>query len=246
MALDFSRFPFLPALELLRDKAMIPTDSWQEMLEGAHIWGFSVAGATKGDLLIDLHDAVTSHIEEGESGQTFVKIFREIAEKHGWSFKGDPTRRANTILDTNFHSSYSAGRLKQQQALVEHRPFWQYRHGGSMNPRKHHLAWHGMVLPTDDPWWRTHYPPNGYGCKCFVSALSQWDLDRQGLVVDQAPVIETYKWTTKDGREMFVPAGIDPGFDHMPGDKSGADQLQNKIQGWPQELQTFFQEEQKR
>ena len=27
-------------------------------------------------------------------------------------------------------------------------------------------GWDGTVLPLDDPWWSSHSPQNGWGCKC--------------------------------------------------------------------------------
>jgi uncharacterized protein with gpF-like domain len=29
--------------------------------------------------------------------------------------------------------------------------------------RPMHAAWHNTVLPFDHPFWKTHYPPNGWG-----------------------------------------------------------------------------------
>lgn len=47
---------------------------------------------------------------------------------------------------------------------------WVYKHGGSRNPREQHLAWDGMALPADHPFWKTYYPPadNIYNCSCYV------------------------------------------------------------------------------
>ena len=33
--------------------------------------------------------------------------------------------------------------------------------------RPQHLEWDGLVLPVDHPFWKTHAPPNGWGCRCM-------------------------------------------------------------------------------
>ncbi len=100
------------------------------------------------------------------------------------------------------------------------RPYWEYRHGDSAVPRPEHLAWDGLILPADDPWWQTHYPPNGWGCKCKVFALSARDLKRMGKSgPDTAPDNGTYQWTDKKtGETHTVPKGIDPGWDYNVGE----------------------------
>jgi uncharacterized protein with gpF-like domain len=38
-----------------------------------------------------------------------------------------------------------------------------------------------LILRADDPWWKTHYPPNGWGCQCTVHAVSLQELrDKYG------------------------------------------------------------------
>lgn len=92
----------------------------------------------------------------------------------------------------------------------------------SEEPREKHLAWDGLVLRHDDDWWDTHYPPNGWGCKCFVEALSVSNLMRRGKSEpDTAPPIEerTVEVGTRgpNPRTVTVPEGIDPGWDYAPG-----------------------------
>ena len=91
------------------------------------------------------------------------------------------------------------------------------------NPRHQHLAWDGLVLARDDPWWRTHYPPNGWGCQCKVIGLWPRDLARLGKSQpDQAPEVNWIdrligKYSPGGPREVSVPEGIDPGFEYASG-----------------------------
>jgi len=71
----------------------------------------------------------------------------------------------------------------------------------------------GTLLPADDPWWRTHYPPNGWGCKCRVRQVSRREAERLGGVTAR-PASPTREWTNRrTGETMRVPRGIDPGWD---------------------------------
>ena len=67
---------------------------------------------------------------------------------------------------------YSAKRYKQlkDKDLLKVRPYWQYHHDGTQ-ASPCHLQWSGLVLRHDDPWWDTHFPPNGPDCKCWVIAV---------------------------------------------------------------------------
>jgi len=114
------------------------------------------------------------------------------------------------------------GRRAQMAAVAETRPYWRYRHShASVEPRLDHVAWDGLVLAHDDPWWSTHYPPNGWGCKCWVETLSESDLERAGKSGPDTPPGERMVTRTvgrgRARRVVEVPEGIDPGFDYAPG-----------------------------
>lgn len=139
------------------------------------------------DLLADLRAAVDRAIADGTTFETFRKDFERIVADRGWTgWTGEDSRggrawRARTIYDTNLFTAYSAGRHRQMQAVAEHRPYWRYRHSlASVVPRDEHIAWDGMILRHDDPWWGAHSPPNGFGCKCYVETLAERDLQKQG------------------------------------------------------------------
>ena len=171
----------------------------------------------------DLRAAVDKAIAEGTTLATFRKDFDGIFARHGWSYTGGRTWRTRVIYDTNIRSPYAAGRYRQMKEGVDRRPWWRYRHShASENPREHHLAWDGMVLRHDDPWWDTHFPINGWGCKCYVAALNGRDLERLGKEgPDTAPPLNMRTVTVgqrgPSPRTVEVPEGIDPGFGYAPG-----------------------------
>ncbi len=111
--------------------------------------------------------------------------------------------------------------LEAQSLLLS----WRYRHSdASENPRANHLAWDGLTLYADDPWWHSHYPPNGWGCQCYVETLSQRDLERGGKSApDTAPSLEPQLRQVGQGDaavHIEVPKGIDPGWAYAPGKTS--------------------------
>lgn len=223
MATKFGSLPFPEAIETLRGKLNLPTQTWTDLWEGQHARAFTVAGATREELLSDLRGAVTAALEDGETLEQFRSRFDKIVSQHGWSFRGGRNWRTRVIYETNMRTAYQAGRFQQLQAVKARRPFWLYKHSDLVtHPRPLHVAWDGLVLSADDPWWDTHYPPNGWGCRCTVRALSERDLARRGKDgPDQAPPIE---WEDKtvgvrgpNPRSVRVPQGIDPGWAYNVG-----------------------------
>lgn len=52
-------------------------------------------------------------------------------------------------------------------------PFLRYRTVGDARVREEHAGWEGTTLPVNHWWWNTHYPPNGYNCRCEVEQLAE-------------------------------------------------------------------------
>ncbi|WP_240479394.1 PBECR2 nuclease fold domain-containing protein [Pectobacterium carotovorum] len=182
-----------------------------------------VAGANRDDLLADLRTAVEKAITGGTLEQ-FRKEFAAIVRRYGWSYNGGFEWRSRVIYETNLRSSYMAGRFQQLMSMRETHPYWEYVHSDVVEePREEHLAWDGMVLRWDDPWWLYHFPINAWGCQCSVIARTEDDLKRMGKIgPDTAPPItfvERIIGQRSPGgpRTVFVPQGIDPGFEHTPG-----------------------------
>ncbi|MBA1445866.1 MAG: phage minor head protein [Chromatiales bacterium] len=223
MPVKYGSLPFKEAIKFFRGKVNVPTAAWTDIWNEEHDVGFVVAGATKADLISDLRGAVDKVQADGKTLEWFRKNFNSVVEKHGWSYKGGRNWRTRVIYDTNLRQAYNAGRYKQMKAASKTRPYWRYRVSSAVEKhRPEHLAWDGLILPHDDPWFDTHTPQNGWGCKCRIETLSERDLKRLGKESpDTAPEIEWEEKTVgvrgPTPRTVSVPKGIDPGFGYAPG-----------------------------
>lgn len=174
--------PFAQQQAYFRRKVNVPSARWDDLQQAEHAHGFMAAGVTRADVLEDIRSAVQSAIDDGEGFEAFRARFNDILATRGWiggaGDESDARRdwRMRTIYTTNLRTSYMAGRWEQLKAF----PFLRYQHNTVNNPREDHLAWDGKVLATNDPWWNTHYPPNGWGCRCTVTGVGKGRLRALG------------------------------------------------------------------
>ncbi|MFI3186581.1 MAG: phage minor head protein [Methylococcaceae bacterium] len=210
--------PIKEQVDFFRQKLNLPTAHYDDIIQSAHDRAFMVAGAAKADLLDDFRRAIDKAITEGQSIDWFRKEFDKIVEKHGWAYNGERDWRTRIIYTTNIRASYAAGRYAQltNPDLLSVRPYWKYIHNDTVaNPRPLHQSWSGMVLRYDDPFWSTHFPPNGWGCHCRVMAVRPSEY--KGHL---APNDGTYTKVDRYGVTHVLPKGIDYGWDYQPGAKT--------------------------
>jgi uncharacterized protein with gpF-like domain len=219
-AVSSARLPFEEQIGFFRGKVNVPTETWTDLWKAAHDKGFAVAGAQTAELLQDLKEAIDKAISRGTTLEEFRRDFDAIVRKHGWTGwtgSGSAAGRAwrtRVIYQTNLATSYAAGRLKQLRDpdMRRLKPYWMYKHNDSvLHPRPLHVAWSGLTLPAEHPWFATHYPPNGWGCQCRVVAVSRKEAERWGGRITDSP--------PDDGIDPATgaPRGIDRGWDYMPG-----------------------------
>lgn len=208
----------------LRLANQVGTAAWDDLVKAEHDRAFVVAGAMKADLLADLGKAVERAIAEHRSIETFRQDFRQIVTDrgwHGWTGEGSPKGeawRTKVIYRTNMATSYAAGRMAQIRAA--NYKFWIYKHGNSVEPRLQHLAWDGVALPPDHPFWETHAPPNGWGCTCRLSgAYSERGIKAAGG--DPAKMLPD-GWQAIDPK-TGAQVGIDKGWNYKVGGSVSGD-----------------------
>lgn len=215
---------------------LLPSFRWQDVRDAEHARGFAVAGITKLSVLQQFYDQLQLTLAEGRSLADFrVEMGRKLVKAGLWGDIAitDPatgeqriTRfndaRLRTIFDTNLRQSHAAGRWDRIERSKATQPYVMYRTMRDERVRASHRAWDGLVLPVDHPFWRSHYPPNGWRCRCTAFAVSERGLARRiaaGEKINRvAPPEETDQYVNPHtGERLSVPRGVDPGFGYNPG-----------------------------
>ena len=224
----YTNQPFDAAIDFFRAKLNIPTATWKDLWKGMHARAFVTAGASKAELLVDMRGAIDKAISAGTTLAEFRADFDKIVARHGWQYKGGRNWRSRLIYETNLSTAYAAGHWREMNDpdVLTALPYLRYVASSSINRRPEHMAWYNIVLPADDPWWQSHYPPNGWGCKCGVVNHSAGQIDKlreeeaggPNPIKTKAPTNQNYEWTDRATGEVHkVPLGIDPGWDYNVG-----------------------------
>ena len=220
------------ALDFFRAKGWKVGFDYRDVWRKEHATAFTVAKAMRADVLLDIRQAVDSAISEGKTFRRFARELRPTLEAKGWWGRkslvdpltgelkfvqlGSP-RRLRTIYRVNLRTARAAGQWERAQRTRSTHPYLIYALGPSKKHREEHAAWAGTILPLDDPWWSTHYPPNGWGCNCRVRQLSRREAARRGGT-RQPPPPEFTTWRNKrTGGVETLEKGFDPGWNFNPG-----------------------------
>lgn len=220
------------------------SDVWGE----ANVHSFTVAKATSLEVLRTIRAEVAKAIGPGQTFEQFKKTLRPRLEEMGWWGKkevldidtGEITqaqlgsvRRLRTIYQTNVQTAYMAGRYKRYVDNAKDRPYWRYVAVMDGRTRPAHAALAGKVFRWDDPVWKVIWPPNGWGCRCRVVALTKAEFEALGVPLEDGrdAIVETEVLINRDG-DLVTVKGVrytdvggkqrifqpDPGWDYNPGE----------------------------
>ncbi|MCA8880382.1 MAG: hypothetical protein KDA73_10610 [Rhodobacteraceae bacterium] len=230
-AYSFDPGPPPEASRFLKNKALAPSFAWEDVEPEEHAVAFTVAKAMQLDVLEDIRAEVQRALDEGRTLSQFQRDLKPKLAAKGWWGRtemvdpetgetrevqlGSP-RRLRTIYQANLRSARAAGQWDRIQRTKKALPYLVYQTGPSERHRPEHVTKRGLVLPVDDPFWTQWYPPNGWGCKCWVRQVTRAEAERLGI--REAPLVEERPWRNpRTGEVRQVPRGIDPAWTGNPG-----------------------------
>jgi SPP1 gp7 family putative phage head morphogenesis protein len=78
-------------------------------------------------------------------------------------------RWLRTEYDQTVATANMAEQWKDFEANADLYPNLKYEAVGDGRTREQHKAWDGLILPIKHEFWKTHLPPNDWGCRCTVT-----------------------------------------------------------------------------
>lgn len=187
------RLPPRRAVAYFKQKGYTFSWDWWEVWQAQHAKAFTVAKAMREDVLADIRNGIADALAEGLTERQFIQRLEPLLAKKGWWGKApDPQRpdvevqlgshrRLKTIYRTNMRTARAVARHQTMKEGAVERPYWMYDAMDDARTRASHAAMDNLVFPHDDPIWDTHFPPNGWNCRCRVVPLSREEMESRGL-----------------------------------------------------------------
>jgi SPP1 gp7 family putative phage head morphogenesis protein len=209
----FGPVPHRAASDFIKDKPAVSREVFERMVPEVRARTFLVSGMVPLDIAQKLRD----RIADLPAGADWDKIKGEVAESLSPYLAPDPgakndegnpmsgaereaaaraaaERRSELLLRTHGYQAYAASQYEVMQRQTDVFPYWRYQTAQDDRVRDSHAALEGVVLPANDPFWQTHFPPWDFNCRCTVVPLSDADFaeireDDQQKPVDQRSIL---------------------------------------------------------
>ncbi|MDI3480800.1 MAG: hypothetical protein PWQ97_455 [Tepidanaerobacteraceae bacterium] len=199
-------------IEYFKNKIPMNSAEFYKLAQDVRVNAFTISHITLLDVLKDLQNELTKAISQGLTLDDFKKNSKDILQRRGWT--GPLPYKADNVYRTNIQTAYMVGRWKQMTdpAVIRHRKYWMYDAINDTRTRPTHLAMDGKVYPAEHPVWDQWYPPNGFRCRCSVISLTEEDVKRMGLDVDESmpvlagtPLLPDKGFATNPGKAAWQP-----------------------------------------
>lgn len=240
-ATDFAMLQRLPpagAIAYLQGRQdLTVTHSWQDLWHEEHARQFTISRLTRLDLLQTIRESLEKSVNGDLTRTDWMRDTRKLLQDAGWwgtkevidpaTGKAVSTtfdnQRLSLIFDTNTHQAAAAGQWERVQATKKTHPFLRYITKDDGRVRPAHRAWHNLALPVDDAFWQTHWPPNGWRCRCRVVSMNRREYaagrapDGSPLNTTAPPAETIAHINRRTGEITRTPAGVDAGFGYNAG-----------------------------
>ncbi|MDK2598652.1 phage minor head protein [Pseudoalteromonas obscura] len=202
LAVAFDKPP-ADAVAYFKSKGYAISDEWHDVLTNAQAKAFTVARVQNMEVLEAIRKYTDKALTEGLTKKQFAEQLTPELQRLGWWGKeknaqdddiqlGSPYR-LNTIYRTNLQTAYMSGRYRRLMARSKTHPYWQYVAIDDNQTRPEHSLLNGKVFRFDDPIWAIIFPPNGWGCRCRVRALTEAQVKSRGLTIETGDWVKPFE-----------------------------------------------------
>lgn len=192
------------ALKLLQKRLQLTPDQLKAIEAQYEAQALRVLATAEDAIEKKLQEAILEATASGFHKREGIKALQAAFDAAGLTPNNSFTLEA--IFRTQTQVAYGAGRWSADQAPEIQEILWGYKYVtvGDDRVRSEHVGFEGVLLPKNDAFWSTHWPPNGWGCRCAVISIFE-----PSTAVYPPDKIEV------DGR--MVRPEVDQGFAYNPG-----------------------------
>ena len=171
MPLNFEPVPYEEAARIVAEKQIMSKEAFDALCDELKARAFVVSGLEDLRMAKEIRDAIA----ELPMGAAWEDVKAQVAEKleAGGFSKAAADHRATLLLRHHGFAAYAQEQYRNLQEMKDVFPYWQYKTMGDEKVRSSHAALDGLILPADDPFWRDHYPPWEWNCRCQVVGVTE-------------------------------------------------------------------------
>jgi SPP1 gp7 family putative phage head morphogenesis protein len=173
------------AAAFLGNKRAVSRQVFDGLLPELRARAFVISGIEDHDVLQNVRDAIAEIPRGADWEATKEEVLAKISP---WLVTAtDPEERAEQLLAANQRAnlllrvhgmqSYGAAAYRDMDAQRDVFSYWKYQSMDDSRVRGNHAALDGIILPHDSPFWRKHFPPWEFGCRCTAVPMLPEEVD---------------------------------------------------------------------
>jgi SPP1 gp7 family putative phage head morphogenesis protein len=161
------------AVDWFQKRTVLTGDQARELDDRLKSEAFWIGGGLQLDQVQRVFDRIATALERGESFDDFRKAVR--------SQLADPAH-TETVFRNATQRAYNAGRYLQmsEPSVLRFRPFWMYDAVLDIRTTPLCKSLNKTLLPAEDEWWDTHWPPLHHRCRSSVRNMRASEAERRG------------------------------------------------------------------
>ncbi|AIQ00747.1 hypothetical protein Q787_10940 [Ornithobacterium rhinotracheale H06-030791] len=167
---------------------------------------FKFSGAKTYTLLEEINQILNSN-----KGETFDSFKNEV-------LKLNPRYNKNYLQaewQTAKQAGYHAANWDEYQNNKDLYPNLKYKTQGDNRVREPHRLLNGIIAPLDSDFWKTHYPPNGWRCRCYVVQTAEKPTDEKDIpTLNEKEMPKEFRGNVGISGEIFKETAENKGKPH--------------------------------
>lgn len=167
---DIENLPFTEAVEYLKKRSVLSKVDYEKLSDKLRFRAFTASRIADGDLLKRINTELIKNVDSGDGLKSFLSMTKDellskvgMGANQGWYWE--------TVYRTNVQTAYNVGRA---MAFEQDKPL-AYELIAIDDNRTTDIcrpyATKRVVLASDDPFWKTHWPPFHFNCRTTVRAI---------------------------------------------------------------------------